>query len=130
MTFAALIIAAAVELQADPAHSTATFTAKHMMVSNVRGDFAKLSSTFAWDKDDPAKSTVALKIDAASIDTRNEKRDGHLKSAAFFDVAKCPDISFKSNKVEKDGSDKYKVSGDLTMHCITRPVTLEVQFDG
>jgi polyisoprenoid-binding protein YceI len=125
----AALIAAPVTLQADPAHSSASFTVKHMMVSNVRGGFSKLSSTLVWDKEDPSKSSVEAKIDAASVDTQNEKRDGHLKSPDFFDTARCPDITFKSNKIEKAG-DKYKVTGDLTMHCVTKPVTLDAEFTG
>jgi polyisoprenoid-binding protein YceI len=128
--FLAALVAAVVELHADPVHTTATFTAKHMMVANVRGEFAKVDSTLLWDKDDPTKSSVTFKMDVSSIDTRNEKRDGHLKSAEFFDAQKCPEVSFKSTKIEKAGADKYKVSGDLTMHCVTKPATFDVTFDG
>ena len=117
----------AVELQADPAHSTATFAVKHMMVSTVHGNFGKVSGTVNYDPKDPTKSTASLQIDPASIDTRNEKRDGHLKSADFFDVQKCPEMTFKSNKVQKSGDKHYKVTGDLTMHCTTKPVTLDVE---
>ena len=125
----AALIAAPVTLQADPAHSSASFSVKHMMVSTVRGEFSKISSTLVWDKEDPTKSTVDAKIDVASVDTHNEKRDGHLKSPDFFDAAKCPEITFKSNKIEKAG-DKYKVTGDLTLHCVTKPVTLEAEASG
>ena len=130
MTFllAALVAAAPLTLEADPAHSSAGFAVKHMMVTTVRGEFTKVNSTLHWSKDDPAKSTVDMRIDAASINTNNEKRDGHLKSADFFDAQKCPEITFKSQKVEKAGSDKYKVSGDLNMHCVSKPVTLDVEF--
>jgi len=121
-------LAATVELDADPAHSTATFAVKHMMMNTVRGQFGKFTSTLTWDKDDPSKSAVAVKIDASTINTNNEKRDGHLKSPDFFDAAKCPEITFKSNKVEKAGADKYKLTGDLTMHCQTHPVTLDAAF--
>jgi polyisoprenoid-binding protein YceI len=117
----------AVTLQIDPAHSQATFSVKHMMVSTVRGDFGKVTGTVDYQPNDPARAHADIKIDASSIDTRNEKRDGHLKSADFFDVAKCPDITFKSNKIEKAGGEhQYKVTGDLTMHCVTKPVTLTV----
>lgn len=133
IAFAALLLAAPafaapVELDADPAHSTASFAVKHMMINTVRGEFSKFTSTLLWDKDDPSRSSVTVKIDASSIDTHNEKRDGHLKSPDFFDAAKCPDINFKSSKIEKAGGDKYKVSGDLTMHCQTHPVTLDATF--
>jgi len=93
----------------------------------VRGAFTKFSSTLTFDKDDPAKTNVVLKIDPASINTNNEKRDGHLKSADFFDVQRCPEMTYKSTRIEKSG-DKYKVTGDLTMHCVTRPLMLEATF--
>lgn len=130
MTFllAALVAAAPLTLEADPAHSSAGFAVKHMVVTTVRGEFTKLTSTLHWNKDDPAKSSVDLKIDANSINTNVEKRDGHLKSADFFDAQKCPEITFKSQKVEKAGPDKYKVSGDLNMHCVSKPLTLDVEF--
>ena len=129
IALAIALVAAPVTLQADPAHSSASFSVKHMMVSTVRGEFSKLTSTLVWDKDDPTRSNVVAKIDAASVDTHNEKRDGHLKSPDFFDAGKCPEITFKSNKIEKAG-DKYKVVGDLTMHCVTKPVTLEAEASG
>lgn len=127
-TLLAALVAASLTLEADPAHTTAGFAVKHMMVTTVRGQFSKVNSTLHWNKDDPAKSSVDMKIDAASITTNNEKRDTHLKSPDFFDVQKCPEITFKSNKVQKSGGDKYKVAGDLTMHCVTKPVTLDVEF--
>jgi len=131
MTLVLATVLAAVTLQADPNHSTVGFAVKHMVVTTVRGQFPKFSSTLNWNKDDPSKSDIELKVDPASINTNNEKRDTHLKSADFFDVQKCPEMTFKSTKVEK-GSDKhFKVTGDLTMHCTTRPVTLDVEsFNG
>jgi polyisoprenoid-binding protein YceI len=128
MTLLAMLMAATLELHGDPAHISAGFAVKHMVVTTVRGSFGKAESTLLWNQDDPMRSSVDFKIDAASVDTHNEKRDGHLKSPDFFDVAKCPDITFKSTKIEKAAGDSYKVSGDLTMHCQTRPVTLEVTF--
>jgi polyisoprenoid-binding protein YceI len=123
--------ALAIDLQVDPAHSSASFAVKHMMVSTVRGNFGKVSGKVSYDPKDPTKSSAAIEIDPASIDTRNDKRDTHLKSADFFDVGKCPEMTFKSNKVEKGADKHYKVTGDLTMHCTTRPVTLEVEsFNG
>jgi polyisoprenoid-binding protein YceI len=116
-----------VELQVDPNHSTATFAIKHMMVSTVHGNFGKVTGTVNHDAKDPTKSSANIQIDPASIDTSNEKRDGHLKSADFFDVQKCPDMGFKSTKVEKKGDKHFKVTGDLTMHCTTKPVTLDVE---
>ena len=119
--------ALAVELQVDPAHSTATFAIKHMMVSTVHGSFGKVTGTVNHDPKDPTKGSANIQIDPASLDTRVEKRDAHLKSADFFDVQKCPEMTFKSTKIEKAGDKKYKVTGDLTMHCITKPVNLEVE---
>jgi polyisoprenoid-binding protein YceI len=127
LILAALVAAAPLTLEADPAHSTAGFSVKHMMVTTVRGQFDKVASTLLLNKDDPSKSSVDLKVETASVDTRNEKRDAHLKSADFFDAQKCPEITFKSDKIEKS-SDHYKVSGNLTIHCVTKPVTLDVSF--
>jgi polyisoprenoid-binding protein YceI len=127
LVLAAVLAAAPVILEADPNHSTVGFSVKHMVVTTVRGQFPKFSSTLNWTKDDPSKSAIELKVDPASINTNNEKRDGHLKSPDFFDVQKCPEMTFKSNRIEKSG-DKYKVMGDLTMHCVTKPVTLEASF--
>jgi len=132
--FAALIAALplaaqAVPLQADPAHSTAGFSVKHMKVTTVRGQFDKFNSTLDWNEADPSKSTITADIDSSSIDTHQEARDKDLKSAKFFDVAKYPTITFKSTKVEKSG-DGFKVTGDLTMHGVTKPVTLNVETDG
>ncbi|HKC58963.1 MAG TPA: YceI family protein [Myxococcales bacterium] len=119
--------ALAVELQVDPQHSTATFAITHMMVSTVRGNFGKVTGTINHDPKDPTKSVANIQIDPASLDTRVEKRNAHLKSADFFDVQKCPEMTFKSTKIEKAGEKKYKVTGDLTMHCTTKPVTLDVE---
>ena len=120
--------ALAVELQIDPNHSQATFSVKHMMVTTVRGDFGKVTGTVDYEPKDPTRSRADVKIDATSVDTRNEKRDADLKSDHFFDVQKCPEITFKSTKITKEsGEHKFKVTGDLTMHCVTKPVTLEVE---
>ena len=120
----ALSLAATYEI--DGAHSTAQFTVRHMMVTNVRGVFGKVVGTVNVDEKDVTKSTVEATIDAATIDTGNEKRDGHLKSPDFFDVEKNPNLIFKSTKVEKAGKGKLKVTGDLTMRGVTKPAVLEV----
>lgn len=109
----------------DAAHSTVSFKVRHMMVSNVQGGFTKFSGTLNLDDKDVTKSTLSVDIDMASVDTRNPKRDEHLKGADFFDVAKFPKMTFKSTKVEKQG-DKYLATGDLTLHGVTKPVTLTV----
>ncbi|AGC47764.1 hypothetical protein MYSTI_06491 [Myxococcus stipitatus DSM 14675] len=110
----------------DPAHSSAGFTVKHMMVSNVNGSFNIKEGTVNLDDKDITKSTVEATLDAASVSTANAKRDEHLRAPDFFDVAKFPTITFKSKKVEKAGEGKLKISGDLTMHGVTKPVVLDV----
>jgi polyisoprenoid-binding protein YceI len=114
----------------DSSHSTAEFSVKHMMVSNVKGTFNKVSGTVNIDDKDPTKSSVDITIDPATIDTHDAKRDGHLKSPDFFDVAKYPTITFKSTKVEKAGKGKLKLTGDLTMHGVTKSVVLAVEGPG
>ncbi len=111
----------------DSAHSAAQFSVRHMMVSNVRGQLGKVSGTINYDAKDPARSTVEATIDIAGINTREEKRDAHLKSPDFFDVAKFATATFKSTKVEKAGK-HLKVTGDLTMHGVTKPVVLDVEI--
>jgi polyisoprenoid-binding protein YceI len=111
----------------DPAHTTVEFSVRHMMISNVKGQFEKLSGTISANGSDPNSVQINAVIDATSINTRVEKRDAHLKSAAFLDVDKYPTITFKSTKVEPDGSNKWKVTGDLTLRGVTKPVVLEVE---
>jgi polyisoprenoid-binding protein YceI len=110
----------------DPVHSHAGFSVRHMVISNVHGEFSKISGTLILDEKDVTKSSVEASIDVASVDTREPKRDEDLRSANFFDVAKFPTITFKSTKVEKAGKDGLKVTGDLTMHGVTKPVVLKV----
>ena len=129
LPFAGLLSAGRADAAAweiDPAHSSAQFSVRHLAVSNVRGEFGKVSGTVDYDAKDPSKAKVEATIDAASINTRDEKRDGHLKSPDFFDVAKFPTITFKSSKVEKASEGKLKVSGDLTIHGVTKPAVLDV----
>lgn len=111
----------------DPVHSVATFSVRHMVVSNVRGELGKITGTLTLDRGDLTKSTVEASIDVIAISTRDEKRDTHLKSPDFFDTAKFPTITFKSTKVEKGVKGKLKVTGDLTMHGVTKPVVLDVE---
>ena len=110
----------------DPAHTNIGFSVKHMMLSNVTGEFDKFSGTITANDDDPKSVEIEVTIDAASIDTHNDKRDGHLKSPDFFDVAKYPTITFKSVKIEPEADNKWKVTGNLTMHGVTKLVVLEV----
>jgi len=111
----------------DSAHSSAGFTVKHMMVTNVHGSFGKVAGTVHVDDKDATKDTIDATIDVASITTNEPKRDGHLKSPDFFDADKNPTITFKSAKVEKSGKNKLKITGDLTMHGVTKPVVLSVE---
>ncbi|MBS1999172.1 MAG: YceI family protein [Cyanobacteria bacterium SZAS LIN-2] len=107
----------------DTSHSSANFTVRHMMVSNVHGGFGKVSGSAKYDGKDLKGASVDATIDVSSIDTRDEKRDGHLKSPDFFDVAKYPTITFKSKSIKKTSSG-FDMLGDLTMHGVTKPVTL------
>jgi len=116
-----------VTYQIDSAHSAAHFSVRHMMISNVRGDFTKVSGTLLLDADNPANSAVEALIDAASINTREAQRDAHLKSADFFDVEKYPEMAFRSKSVEAAGDGELRVKGDLTIHGVTREVTLTVE---
>ena len=111
----------------DSAHSGAHFSVRHLMIATVRGEFHKVAGTINMDEKDISKSSVEAVIDAATIDTREERRDNHLKSADFFDVAKFPTITFKSKSVTRQGEGKFKVAGDLTLHGITKPVILDVE---
>ncbi len=124
------ILAHADTWQIDPAHTNVEFTVRHMMISNVKGQFQKTSGTITANGNDAASAKIDATIDASSIDTRVEKRDGHLKSPDFLDVAKYPTITFKSSKVEADGPGKWKVTGDLTLHGVTKPVVLDVESNG
>jgi polyisoprenoid-binding protein YceI len=110
----------------DSSHSSAQFSVRHMMVSNVRGEFTKVTGTGQWNGKDFATASVDVTIDAASINTHDPKRDGHLKTADFFDVEKFPTITFKSTKVEQVSAGKVRMTGNLTMHGVTKSVVLNV----
>lgn len=114
----------------DPVHSEVEFSVRHLMVSTVKGRFADVSGYVEFDPENPATASVEATINAASIDTRSEDRDNHLRSADFFDVEKYPTITFKSTRVEAAGGNRYRVIGDLTMHGVTREVTLDAEFHG
>ncbi|NVN89290.1 MAG: polyisoprenoid-binding protein [Desulfuromonadales bacterium] len=110
----------------DPDHSAAQFKVRHLMISNVKGSFEKLNGQLVLDDKDITKSKVDVIIDVASVNTNIKKRDDHLRSPDFFDTAKFPAMTFVSTKVEKDGPDKLKVTGNLTIKGITKPVVLHV----
>ena len=114
----------------DTSHSGAHFTVRHMVVSKVRGAFNRWQGTLQFDEQNPVASKVSVQIEAASIDTREEKRDAHLRSADFFDVAQYPTLSFESTKVEKVDGNNYRVTGDLTIHGITKQVVLDADYLG
>jgi len=119
--------------QIDPNHSLVEFSAKHMMITTVKGRFSKVSGTIVVDEQNPDGSQVETEIEAASIDTRAEQRDQHLRSADFLDVEKHPNISFRSRRVlgtSKNPGDEFKVIGDLTIRGTTREVTLDAVYEG
>jgi len=111
----------------DPDHSNVGFKVRHLMVSNVKGSFEKHTGVVEINDKDITKSKVEVSIDTNSINTNVQKRDEHLRSADFFDVAKYPAMTFVSKKVAKAGKDKLKVTGDLTLHGITKQVVLDVE---
>ncbi len=113
--------------QIDPAHSAAHFSVRHLMISNVRGEFGKISGNVTLDSSDLTKSTLEVSIETASIDTREPQRDEHLRSADFFDVANHPAITFRSTRITTTGSDRFKVTGDLTIRGVSREATFDVE---
>jgi polyisoprenoid-binding protein YceI len=110
----------------DSSHSLAEFSVRHLMITTVKGRFGKVEGFVNYDPEKPTEASIEATIDASSIDTRDEKRDAHLKSADFFDVEHHPTLTFKSTKVTKT-DDGYKAVGDLTMRGVSKPVTLEVE---
>lgn len=114
----------------DTSHSAVHFTVRHLVIAKVRGVFSRFSGAIQYDDADPRRSSVTVEIDAASVDTREEKRDAHLRSADFFDTDTFPKLTFVSKEVVVEGGRVTKVIGDLTIRDITRPVTLEVEDNG
>jgi polyisoprenoid-binding protein YceI len=112
--------------QIDPKHTAAQFSVRHLGISTVRGEFSKVSGTVQYDAANVVKSSIQATIDVASVNTRVEARDNDLRSSHFFDVEKYPTITFQSKKVEAAGAGKLKVTGDLTMHGVTKEVALDV----
>jgi polyisoprenoid-binding protein YceI len=110
----------------EPSHSAAHFKVRHLMIANVRGEFSKVGGTVIFDPSNLGPSSITAEIDVNSINTREPDRDKHLKSAEFFDAANYPTIKFQSKKIEPDGPEGYKVTGDLTIRGISREVVLNV----
>lgn len=111
----------------DPAHSSADFKVKHMMISHVKGSFAGVTGTLTEHATDSSLSSVDASIDLTNLNTGDAQRDGHLKSADFFDVEKFPAMTFKSTTVTKKGDGEYSVTGDLSIHGVTKAVTFAVE---
>ncbi len=124
--FAAAAFAEAKTWQIDPNHSAAQFSVRHMGISTVRGAFTKMRGSATYDPADPSRTSIDAIIDATSIDTRVEQRDNDLRSPHFFDVAKYPTLTFRSKRTEAVGPGKLKITGDLTIHGITKEVVLDV----
>ncbi len=116
--------------QIDPAHSQIQFSVRHMMISTVHGRFGKFTGTVEFNEAEPAASSLEVHIDPASIDTRDPQRDGHLKSPDFFDAQQYPDIIFKGTKFEVLSEERGRITGDLTIRGVTRPVVLDVEYNG
>ena len=117
------------EYAIDPMHTSVEFIGRHLMITKVRGRFREVSGTITVDEE-PERSHVEVELTVASVDSGDRTRDGSLRSPDFFDVEKYPSITFRSTKVEAGASGAWEVTGDLTVRDITRPVTLEVDFDG
>jgi polyisoprenoid-binding protein YceI len=114
----------------DPVHSGVEFAVKHLMIANVKGHFTDVSGTLSGDIDSPENFSLDVKIGVASIDTRQEQRDAHLRSPDFFDAENFPTIEFKGKRVEGDVSDEFKLYGDLTIRGTTREIALDVTNEG
>ena len=114
----------------DPMHTQVEFSAKHMGIMTVRGAFTGLTTQIDFNEDDFTASSVEATIDASTLNTHDKQRDGHLKSPDFLDVEQFPTIVFKSTRIEHAAHDQYRMTGDLTMRDVTRPVSLEVVYSG
>ena len=122
----ALALAAPTTWNVDTSHSQVGFAVKHLVISNVRGEFKTYQGKIALDEADVTRSSVEATVDVNSLDTQVADRDAHLRSADFFDAAKYPAMTFRSTKVAKAGKDRLKVTGDLTLRGVTKPIVLDV----
>ena len=114
----------------DSDHTEINFTVRHMMISNVRGQFQKVNGAVEFDESNPAKTRVDVEIEAASVNTKEEKRDAHLKSPDFFDAEQYPYLTFKSKRVEAKNASRARLIGDLTIKDVTKEVALDVDYNG
>lgn len=128
LVLATALPASAATWEFDKAHSAAGFAVRHLMISTVRGEFHNLAGAIEWDGKEAASVKIDATVDVATVDTREPKRDAHLKTPDFFDAEKFPTMSFKSKKAESAGTNKMKVTGDLTIRGVTKEVTLDVEF--
>lgn len=112
----------------DPSHSEITFSVRHLMILTVRGNFTSFNGAARFDPYEIENGSIEVEIESASIDTRDEQRDGHLRSADFLDVETYPVIRFVSRSVERQGNGRYSIAGDLTIRDVTRPATLDAEF--
>lgn len=116
--------------QLDASHSHIGFSVKHMMIATVRGQFQTYTGTLELNTEDITKSVITGEIDVASINTREPQRDDHLRSADFFDAATYPTISFKSTKIEQVDGNEYRITGDITIHGVTKEIVLDAEYAG
>ncbi|HRE50747.1 MAG TPA: YceI family protein [Flavitalea sp.] len=130
LAFISATVFAQTTWKSDPAHSKLAFTVTHLGIADVSGLFKTFEAAVTNAKDDFSDAVIELTADLASIDTEVEMRDNHLKSEDFFDVAKHPKMSFKSASIKKSGENKYKLTGDLTLHGVTKPVTVDLWYRG
>lgn len=114
----------------DPAHSSVDFSIKHMMIANVKGSFKQFDATIDADPTDLTTATIQFSVDLASVDTRNEDRDNHLRSGDFFDVENNPKMTFTATNITRKDEDEYEVTGDLNLHGVTKQETFAVTFEG
>ncbi|RFU83682.1 polyisoprenoid-binding protein [Streptomyces triticagri] len=114
----------------DPAHTVIGFTARHAMVTNVKGSFNELEGTLHLDGSDPSNSTASIDVNLNSIDTGSADRDGHLKSGDFFETEKYPSMTFRSTRAEALGGDDYRITGDLTIRDVTKEISIDLEFNG
>jgi polyisoprenoid-binding protein YceI len=116
--------------QLDPSHSSVEFSVKHLMIASVKGSFGKFEASLSGDDNDLSRGQVTVKIDTSSIDTGNEQRDGHLRSGDFFDAETYPEITFVSTGVERVDAESWRITGDLTIKDVTKPVSIDFESTG